>query len=192
MKWLHTDEYQEVVSTLKSCRHFLARTDYDVTYWKWVFISLHSVVQGCMVIALTRSDSFGAINAEKERAWREAYAKGNVLPSEQSNLLSFLDLYGKIKKKGAIQNTSVDRFVLKGSQTRSIKALNSVRNDFIHFTPKGWALELSGAPKIALDCLDVARFLIMNSGRFNIFNDFKEGELIDLMNSLIADFKAQK
>ena len=36
-----------------------------------------------MVIALTRSDSFGATDAKQEKAWREAYAKGNPLPTDQ-------------------------------------------------------------------------------------------------------------
>lgn len=36
--------------------------------------------------------------------------------------------------------------------------LNEFRNEFIHFTPKGWALELEGLPRVALDALDLMQF----------------------------------
>src|SRR5437899_4857544 len=114
--WLDTDEYEEIVATLRACRHFLSLATQDVTYWKWVFLALHNIVQGCMVIALTRSDSFGATDAKQEKAWREAYAKGNPLPTDQEKLLSFLDLYDKIKRKGMLQYSSAERFVPRGSQ----------------------------------------------------------------------------
>ena len=91
-----------------------------------------------MVIALTRSDSFGATDVKQEKAWREAYAKGNPLPTDQEKLLSFLDLYDKIKRKGMLPYSSAERFVPGGSQGRSMKKLNFIRNEFVHFTPKGW------------------------------------------------------
>jgi hypothetical protein len=192
MKWLRTDEYQEVVATLHACQHFLSRSASDVTYWKWVFIALHNVVQGCMVIVLTRSDSFGAKDAKQERAWLEAYEKGSPFPTDQEKLLSFLDLYEKIKKKGTLQYSSVERFVPEGSQSRSMKKLNAIRNEFIHFTPKGWSLELSSAPQIAIDCLDVAAFLAKHSNRFMLSTSFKEGQLIDLIQGLKKQFATIK
>ncbi len=190
--WLDTDEYEEIVATLRACQHFFSLATQDVTYWKWVFIALHNIVQGCMVIALTRSDSFGAKDAKQEKAWREAYAKGNPLPTDQEKLLSFLDLYDKIKRKGMLQYSSAERFVPRGSQGRSMKKLNFIRNEFVHFTPKGWSLELSGAPRIAIDCLDVAEFLVKRSNRFMIFTSFKEGEMLGLIDELKKEFAAIK
>jgi hypothetical protein len=36
------------------------------------------------------------------------------------------------------------------SHDKSVRKLNSFRNDFIHFVPKGWTLELTGLPRICL------------------------------------------
>ena len=189
---MDTDEYEEIVATLRACRHFLSLATQDVTYWKWVFIALHNIVQGCMVIALTRSDSFGATEAKQEKAWREADAKGNPLPTDQPKLLKFLKLYEKIQKTDRLPDSSAERFVSQGSQSASIKKLNFLRNEFIHFTPKGWSLDLSGAPRMAIDCLDVAEFLVKSSNRFMIFTSFTEGEMLGLIDELKKEFATIK
>jgi hypothetical protein len=190
--WLRTDEYEEIRDTLRACRHFLVLAKSDITYWKWVFIALHNAVQGCMVVALTGTDRFGARNPEQERRWREAYAHREELPREEEKLLSFLKLYEKIKKEGTLQSASVKRFDPQGSQDASMKKLNEVRNEFIHFTPMGWALDLSGADRVVIDCLDVATFLVGHSGRFFIFQSCKEGELLALIDEIKSEFSIPK
>ena len=40
-----------------------------------------------------------------------------------------------------------------GTQGRSVKQLNKLRNEFIHFVPKGWSLEVDA--RIVDDCLNV-------------------------------------
>ena len=37
--------------------------------------------------------------------------------------------------------------------------LNTLRNAFTHFTPKGWSLALDGLPAICLDVLDLLQFI---------------------------------
>jgi len=67
------------------------------------------------------------------------------------------------------------KFVPKGAQGGSVKLLNRLRNEYIHFTPRVWVLELAGLPKMAEDCLEVAEFLAWES--HNIF--WKEDELCE-------------
>jgi len=40
----------------------------------------------------------------------------------------------------------------------SFSRLNEYRNEFIHFTPKGWSLEMGGLPRVCLDALDLIQF----------------------------------
>lgn len=56
------------------------------------------------------------------------------------------------------------KFAPQGSQGRSIKKINQFRNEFIHFIPKGWSLEVSGLPHICIDCLNILEFLGWSSG----------------------------
>jgi hypothetical protein len=55
-------------------------------------------------------------------------------------------------------------FKPSGTQGRSVKKLNSFRNDFIHFVPKGWAIEASGLTQIVDDCLNIISFLAFDCG----------------------------
>lgn len=64
---------------------------------------------------------------------------------------SFLNLYKKIKGNPILGY----KFEPKRQQGRSVKKLNRLRNEFIHFMPRGWSIELSGLPCIFRDCLDV-------------------------------------
>jgi hypothetical protein len=56
------------------------------------------------------------------------------------------------------------KFVPRGSQGGSINQLKVFRDDFIHFVPKGWSLEVSGLPRLFGDCLDLIEFLGWKSG----------------------------
>lgn len=187
--WLRTDEYEEVGTTLRACRKFIEFAKTDITYWKWVFIALHNAVQGCMVIALTHSDGLGALNPKQERLWRKAHANSENLPPMREKLLSFLELYERTKQKESLPSSTKTRFVPRGTQGRSMKKLNQIRDEFIHFTPKGWALNLCGAPQVAIDCLEVAAFLVAHSGRFCIHASYQEGELINLIRDLQTDLE---
>lgn len=176
-RWLETDEYEEVRETLKALLHFHNLAKQDISYWKWVFIALHNAVQGCMVVALTGTDGMGALNPTIEKKRRTAWSKGEPQPREQDKLLRFLELYEKIQIPGSVEAGGGARFVSSESQDYSMKKLNEVRNEFIHFTPKGWYLDLSGAEQIVSDCLDIAEFLVVSSGRFFIFTSYVEDEL---------------
>jgi hypothetical protein len=68
-----------------------------------------------------------------------------------------------------------------GMQSRSVRKLNAFRNDFIHFVPKGWFIEVSGLPQIADDCLNIISFLAFECG--NIF--WHEQELETLTRVLL-------
>src|SRR4030095_11931591 len=182
--WLHTDEYEEIKATLKACRTFISLAKKDISCWKWVFIAVHNAVQGCMVVALTRSDGFGAMNPKDEERWREAYDGRAKFPRTKEKLLSFLELYEKIKQPKMLQYSSLERFKPSGTQGSSMKKLNQLRDEFIHFTPKGWSLHLDAAPRVVSDCLEVAATLIANSNRFMLYTTFKEGELLKSIRHL--------
>ena len=55
-------------------------------------------------------------------------------------------------------------FKPQGTQTESVKMLNHLRNEFIHFLPKGWSLEASGLPQVVKDCVNIIAFLAFECG----------------------------
>ena len=74
------------------------------------------------------------------------------------------------------------KFSPKGTQGNSINFLNRLRNEYVHFTPRVWALELVGLPGILLDCQDIAEFLAWKSG--NVF--WKESSLIKRIENALS------
>lgn len=62
--------------------------------------------------------------------------------------------------------TDSRKFIPRVTQGNSIRLLNKLRNEFVHFTPRVWALDLKGLPVISKDCVEIAEFLAWQS--FNV------------------------
>jgi len=163
--YLKTDEQEEAVSALESFAEWSNRVEPQIDYWRWVVLALHNAVQGFMVLALRGSDGLRPLRNDVAEAWLTAYREGGEYPKEK--LDSFLNLYKKIKSDIMLLFVHSRKFTPTGSQGRSIKQLNSLRNQFIHFLPRSWLLEVSGLPQICLDCLKIIEFLSWECG--NVF-----------------------
>jgi len=166
--WLRTDELTESVKALEAFYSNIRRVNGDPYYWKWAVIALHNAVQGFMVCALRGSNNLAVLTPESAKEWMDAYRVGKPYPEER--LDDFLNLYKKIKGHYMHQYAHSGRFVPKGQQGWSIKKLNSFRNEFIHFVPRGWSIEVGGFPKICADSLDIVEFLVNSSGNICFHN----------------------
>ena len=156
--YYRTDEETEAADALAVAARFAGELASDMRMWRWIIIALHNAVQGFMVLSLRHGNGLLALTDDSAAEWLKAYEQdAKEFPNEQ--LDSYLGLYKKVKssKWGTVGGNR--RFVPQGTQGRSIRKLNRIRNDFIHFTPKGWSLELAGLPQISLDALAVVSFL---------------------------------
>ena len=124
-----------------------------------------------MVLALRGSDGLKPLKDKIAERWLIAHETSGEYPREE--LDSFLNLYKKIKSKQMLFFGHSKRFHPNGSQGKSIKKLNQLRNDFIHFLPQSWSLEVSGLPTICLDSLSVIEFLCWESGNITWYEDEK-------------------
>ena len=188
--YLRTDEERQAVEGLSSVYGFSRDLELESANWRWVVIALHSTVQGFMVLALRHGNGLLALSPKSHREWMEAYESGGTYPPEK--LDTYLGLYSKIKSPTTGQIGGNRRFVPERDQGRSIKRLDSIRNEFIHFTPKGWSLELDGLPSICLDCLQLVRFLGWDTD--NIFwhgQEFK-AHAIESYERLVVRFNELK
>jgi hypothetical protein len=136
--------------------------DRDSYRWKWAIVSLHSALQGFMVLALRGSNGFHVLSKNAAEAWLKAVDDGNPMPGER--LDTYLGLYKKIKSDRMLMYVQSSKFVPSGTQGRSITKLNGLRNNFVHFLPQGYALQIAMLPQIFTDCLDAIEFLGWSSG----------------------------
>ena len=175
-KWLITDGSVETVCAFEVFAEELQRVSADPYRWKWAIIALHSGLQGMMVLALQGSHGLHVLRPEDTKRWLKAHERGGPYPGDLK-LDDFLSLYKKVKGDKMLMYIDSQKFIPKGTQGGSVKLLNHLRNEFIHFTPRVWVLELEDLPAMALDCLNMAEFLARQS--HNVM--WEEGELKERM-----------
>lgn len=170
-EYLRTDHWIDAVASLEAAQEFCARITLDEHRWKWVLIAIHSTVQGFMALALEHGNGLLVLRDDIRTKWLKAHESGEPYPEEKMDF--FLSLYKKIKSDDVCRYYGSKKFIAEPSHDYSMKKLNELRNDYIHFRPKGWSIELAGLPSVALNCLDVAKFLAFDS--FTII--WHDGEL---------------
>ena len=164
--FLRTGPFVETISALEVAADELARTRTDSYRWKWVILALHSALQGMMALALEGGNGLRVLKPKDAKRWLDAYESGAPLPADLE-MDNFLNLYEKIKSDTIRFYVTSKKFTPEGTQGKSIKDLNRLRNQFVHFTPCTLALILNGLPEMTLDCLNVARFLAYDSKNIN-------------------------
>jgi len=170
--FLKTNEHEEAVSSLEVFTISLENVSEDVYYWKWAILALHNSLQGFMVLALRGGNGILPLKDHIAEAWLKAYREGKDYPKEE--LDTFLNLYKKIKSNNMNFFGHSIKFMPKGTQGYSVKKLNRLRNDFIHFLPKSYLLEVSVLPKICLDCISIIEFLGWKCGNIHWYYDKQE------------------
>lgn len=179
-EYLITDEFAETVSAFETLSDELQRISSDPYRWKWAILAMHSGMQGMMILALQGSHGLHVLKKEDAKRWLDAHENGGPYPGDL-RLDDFLSLYKKIKSDLMIMYVNSKRFSPKGTQGNSMKLLNRLRNEYVHFTPRVWALELVGLPQMMLDCQDIGEFLAWQSG--NVF--WKEFELTNRIETAL-------
>ncbi len=168
-QWISTDELEEACSAVEMVAEVLGGVAADCYRWRWAILALHATVQGFMVCALRGGNGLAAMPDVVEEKWLQAYRNGTERPAEK--LDSFLNLYKKTKSKRMMFFVHSRSFAPQGSQGTSIKKLNALRNEFTHFLPRSWSLEVGDLPRIAADCIDFVRFLAFESGNILWYRD---------------------
>jgi hypothetical protein len=172
-KWIRTDETLEAVLSLEMVVEQLAKIPNSQHYWKWAVVALHNSLQGFMVLSLQGTNNLNALTDECAKEWLLAYEQRSGLYPEPK-LESFLGLYKRIKSERMLLHAIGKRFQPKGNQTNSVKKINELRNDFIHFVPKNWSLEISGLPAIFHDCISIIEFLAFECGNVVWYDEVLE------------------
>ena len=150
----------------------LGQAEEDQYHWKWVLIALHNCLQGFMVCALRGGDGLNVLKDRVALQFQEADQKN--LPRPREELDTFLNLYKKIQSDKMLIYSQSKKFTAKGQQDRSVRKLNQLRNQFIHFKPKAWFFELNSLPKLAMDSKGIIEFLVFSSGNIQLKDELRD------------------
>lgn len=208
--YINFDERTDVIASLHLCLMCLRNLSDEPALWKWAILSLHSALQGAMVCHLSGSANIGALSDRSATAileWHERDRRGEIkkiddgiddvlglrkirFATRQDNppieqladpLTLFKRLYnGNKRYEGGAGNV----LEIADSQRASFHRLHKLRNDFAHFTPKGWSIELAGLPSIFLDIVEVIDNISADDWPFRNMEPPEREQLRNLLQDL--------
>ena len=168
-KYLSLSEEKNTLDYLTQSYHYICQAEKSDIAWKWVVITLHGALYGFAICALkgTNPDNVKKIKKGKMR----------------QRLISFDEAISRCQNPKWMKMTVMSKCLqLSTQQRRSIKKLrNYLRNYFEHYIPTEWIIELHGMPQIAIDVLEVIRFLALDSGNHVNLNQSQKIEVKSLV-----------
>ena len=136
-KWFRLTAETNALDFLERAGEFIRQTESDIKAWKWVILALHGALYGFAISACRSTDYKNIIRRTKKGVER----------------LISLDEALRICQDGKWMGTLYGGkpLELTDGQKYSIKKLKkTLRNNFEHYIPKGWSIEIHGLPGIAI------------------------------------------
>ena len=171
--FVHTDECQDVLASLEQCAFSLAQARQSERAWKWIILSLHSALQGAMVCHLSGTEGLGALEKCSAEKWREWNTKSiqdgaeDAVDPPRERLAGPNELFRRLHCSAArIEDGCGGVISITEQQNESFKRLQELRNEFTHFSPKGWSIGLCGAKQVIDDVLNVISLITEDNWPF--------------------------
>jgi hypothetical protein len=165
--YLRIDEKENAVDSLQRATEFLKNTESDPLYWKWFIVAIHHAIYHFMLLALQNSNGSGI--------WREPKKLVNLRLSREvvdtenpkNKIVDFKEAFDRIQETARMSgNITAKPFIANNEHKKAAACLNTIlRNNFAHFSPKGWSIEISFIIDAVSPMLEVIEFLVLNSGR---------------------------
>ncbi len=153
--WIQTDEVDDVAGSVRHAMRSAEWVGQDSQAWKWVILSLHSALQGACVCHLTTSaQPVGAVTKKNATEWLEYFEKSrkdSQLKPPKTYLLAFPALLKAVSRPNSAGDgsNSIGIALSNGELMDLLRFHEEFRNQFVHFEPRGWSIEVTGIPKIA-------------------------------------------
>ena len=154
-QWIGTDEGEDVAGSIRHAVRCFRAAAQDDQEWKWAALSLHSALQGtCVCHLVTTASPVGAVTDRNAGEWLqyfEALRSNPSAPSPQTYLMTLPDLLKKVRKPySAGDSSNNDGINVSDQELAWLRRFHeTVRNQFIHFEPMGWSLEVGGLRDLA-------------------------------------------
>lgn len=181
--YLRTDTLEDVCRNAEfAAGHFSSVQD-DSYQWKWVVLGLHSTLQSIMVAVLRDSAGINILRSKIRARLLKALQENATRPAE--HLDDFLNLYEGTQSEAMQKYAESKPLAPTQGQDASIRMLHKLRNEFVHFVPKHWSIEVSGLPEAVMECVTVIRFLAFESGNI-LWTDGKGVRVKDALSKIDA------
>jgi hypothetical protein len=157
--YVRYDEIEDVLASTHLLAIVIPRLNQEPSLWKWAVIAAHNALQGAIVCALHDSIGVSVLTDKSARSVLKLHDQSNPL---QGSLKDYprehLEQFWPLAWRLCRQNPRIREQITR-AQIRDIRKLQRRRNEFEHFTPKGWSIEKADLSKIigtAIEVIEVA------------------------------------
>jgi hypothetical protein len=190
--WISTDEAEDVAGSIRHVLRAAQSISDDPQAWKWVALSLHSAIQGACVCHLTTSATpIGAVTKRNAKEWLAYFEDNRTNPSAKpprSHLMALPALLKSVRKP----NSAGDRSNAVGVSISDLELAwlcrfhQDIRNQFVHFEPMGWSIEVSGVPELAKLISRIIRQMLELGYAFRHLDTSRRAELDQNLETLVS------
>ena len=137
--------------------------------WKWITLSLHSALYGFAICACRGTNNLIVVKTNKKGL---------------TKLISFDEAIKNCQNVQIMKKYIYSKHLeLTEKQKESIKMLKQeLRNNFEHYQPMSWSIEIHGLPQIFIDVLDIIKFLAIETGNIIHLNKYQIKKIKLLIN----------
>lgn len=204
--WLEIDESTDVIASLTVCSMCLVEVTGKPAFWKWAILTLHNALQGAMVCHLSGTAQLGALrddSVEAQLDWHERDRRGEIRRVSEGfdelgipkfrfatnqdyppfeKLADPTELFKRLQNgKKRLEGGAGAVIEVSEAERQSFSRLNELRNEFTHFTPKGWSIELDGLPTILLEAVGIIDKIAADSWPFRHLEPDEHEQLLQLL-----------
>ena len=175
--FIEFDTEKEIENSLKKLDETLTLASTDTYQWKWAIIILHNCIQNCMILSLRATNDANIIKYHKNKFPKSFKDYINNLEIiEQAKIIDYLELYDRIKNEKYMKSfIGSKHFIPEEKHNYSMNEINEIRNNFIHFKPQTWLIEIELITDIFKSVVEIINFLIFESG--NCIYRFNENQI---------------
>ena len=170
------DEQSDVLISLREVLHQLGQVADNINCWKWAVIAMASALNGALTCNLTGTMQIGALKEETAKKTILALQHGSTVALPRPWLASPLDLLKRAAGTKRLERAGPP-LVLENHQVTRFKKLFYFRDEFLHFKPVSWSIEVSGMPIIFKGMIQIIHQIIEDGWSFRHMDDSLVNEL---------------
>jgi len=161
-KDLTFSEITNAIDSLEVACRFMEDVGKNPRAWKWIIIAIHGALYGFAISNLGHDNYDRVTFKNKNGTLKLIHFNQAIELCKQDKPPMIRYVNSKILNLTVPQKNSLHRIHAE------------FRNNFEHYIPGLWYIEVYGMPQIVLDALEVIEFLALKSGNLDGF--FKQGD----------------
>jgi hypothetical protein len=188
--FITTDEAADVAGSIRHALICLQLVRTDSGAWKWLILSLHSALQGsCVCHLTTTAHPVGALTDSSTKLWLNYLPDTHGAEPPKTKIAEFPDLLKKIRSSGSGESAdNSDSINISDIELVDLVHLHrAVRNQFVHFEPMGWVLDLMGMQTIIPLVLRVITDILDAKWAFRHINTEQEQSFRETLLAVLAE-----